>query len=448
MQSMRVAWFSPLPPVRSGIATYSTELLPRLRSEFDVDCFVNHTPATAAHGTGPLVVYDAHDFVWKQQRTPYDLAVYHLGNAPCHDYMWAYLVRYPGLVVLHDARLHQARAGGLLKQKRFADYRDEFWYDHPDAIADFVEYAVEGLGGPIYYFWPMLRVVMQTARAVAVHNERVAAELREQYGTVPVEPIRMGVAAYETARGTSPDAEVRRELNVPERAFLFAAFGKVTTEKRILPILGALGALVAEGLDVFLVIVGDAREFPALADEIQTRGLGDRVRITGFVRDEAIGGYLAAADACLCLRWPTAQETSASWLRCLAAGRATVVTDLAHLVDIPTLDPMLRESNGRGAAPIALRIDLLDEEKCLRTAMRRLATDAELRDGLARAGHAYWSREHTLEVMAADYRRVLREAVARPAPSVAELPAHFTNDFTGLARGIASQFGVDVDLLD
>jgi len=325
--------------------------------------------------------------------------VYQLGNAPCHDYMWAYLARYPGLVVLHDARLHQARARRLLNQKRFADYRDEFWYDHPDAAADFVEYAVEGLGGPIYYFWPMLRVVMRTARIIAVHNGRVAAELREQYGNVPVEAIRMGVAALEAARGTPLDGEVeaharvRRELDVPDRALMFAAFGKVTAEKRILPILGALGALVAEGANAFLLLVGEAAEYPTLAGEIQRCGLGDRVRLTGFVRDEAIGGYLAAADACLCLRWPTAQETSASWLRCLAAARATVITDLAHLVDIPTLDPSLQGSPPGGPSPIAMRIDLLEEEKDLRAAMRRLATDARLRESLARAGHAYWARE-------------------------------------------------------
>jgi glycosyltransferase involved in cell wall biosynthesis len=473
---MRVAWFSPLPPVRSGIATYSAELLPRLAPEFDVDCFVDcrnetseqsswRNPTSGAPaggrrvGEGPLsspeppapVVFDAHDFVWKQQRAPYDLVVYQLGNAPCHDYMWAYLVRYPGLVVLHDARLHQARARRLLNQKRFADYRDEFWYDHPDAAADFVEYAVEGLGGPIYYFWPMLRVVMRTARTIAVHNGRVADELREQSGSVPVEAIRMGVAAFEAARGASLDAEiearshVRRELEVPDRALMFGAFGKITAEKRILPILGALGALVAEGVNAFLLLVGEADEYPRLAEEIQRCGLSDRVRLTGFVRDEAIGGYLAAADACLCLRWPTAQETSASWLRCLAAARATVITDLAHLVDVPTLDPSLRGSSPGGSAPIAMRIDLLEEEECLRTAMRRLATDARLRESLARAGHAHWAREHTLEVMVADYRRVIEEAAARPAPAVVDLPAHFTNDYTGLARRIARQFGVDVD---
>src|SRR6266850_8175694 len=140
--NIRVAWFSPLPPVRSGIATYSAELLPRLAPEFDVDCFVENTIFSPRSRTP--AVFDAHDFVWKQQRMPYDLVVYQLGNAPCHDYMWAYLAAYPGLLVLHDARLHHARARRLLHERRFDDYRREFAYDHPDARADVAEYAVEG----------------------------------------------------------------------------------------------------------------------------------------------------------------------------------------------------------------------------------------------------------------------------------------------------------------
>src|SRR5947208_1304141 len=152
---MRVAWFSPLPPVRSGIAAYSAEVLPRLTAHFDIECFTETS---------------AHDFVWSARRRAYDLVVYQLGNAPFHDYMWAYLVAYPGLVVLHDARLHHARARQLLSQRRFEDYRRELWFDHPDMIRDFAEYAIQGLGGPIYYLWSMLRVVMQTARLVAVHH--------------------------------------------------------------------------------------------------------------------------------------------------------------------------------------------------------------------------------------------------------------------------------------
>ena len=297
-RSVRVAWFSPLPPVRSGIATYSAGLLPRLRREFDVDCYVDRGKVLLSP-RGPQALLDAHDFVWKQQRAPYDLVVYQLGNAPCHDYMWAYLARYPGLVVLHDARLHHARARRLLNQRRFDDYRHEFWYDHPDATADVVEYAVEGLGGSINYFWPMLRVVMRTARAIAVHNGRVAGELGEQYGDVPIDVIRMGVASFGGPVDDVVDARarVRHELELPDRAVVFAAFGKVTAEKRLTPMLRALGALVAEGIDAFLLLVGDTAEYPTLAAEIQQYGIADRVRVTGYVGDEAVGAYLAAAAA-------------------------------------------------------------------------------------------------------------------------------------------------------
>src|SRR3954466_14553306 len=173
---VRIAWFSPLPPIRSGIATYSAAIVPRLSGTPATDCFSKK---------------NARDLFWQARRDPYDLVVYQLGNAPCHDFMWGYLAAYPGLVVLHDARLHQARARALLQQKRFDDSRHEFWYDPPDARRDFVEYAIAGLGGPIYYTWSMLRVVMRTARLVAVHNPRVAADLREEFPDVPIDAIRL-----------------------------------------------------------------------------------------------------------------------------------------------------------------------------------------------------------------------------------------------------------------
>jgi glycosyltransferase involved in cell wall biosynthesis len=427
---MRIAWFSPLPPVRSGIAAYSAEVLPHLAAHFDIECFTET---------------NAHDFVWNARRRPYDLIVYQLGNAPFHDYMWAYLAAYPGLVVLHDARLHHARARSLLQQRRSDDYRREFHYDHPDATPGFAEYAVEGLGGTIYYFWSMLRVVMRTARTVAVDNPRVAEELREEYPDAAIKVIRMGVSAIERHRAAR--AAARRTLGLPDEAIVFAAFGKVTAEKRIAPILRALRNLADEGREVRLLLVGDAGGHATLTEEIARYGIGDRVLATGHVEDQAIGAHLAAADVCLCLRWPTAQETSASWLRCLAAGQPTVISDLAHLVDIPTLDPRDWRTSPRAMDPIAVAIDLLDEERSLLLAMRRLADDQQLREDLARAGHAYWAAHHTLDAMAADYQRVMAQAAARPAPIVTDLPSHFTEDHTELARRLAHQFGIELDIL-
>src|SRR6266478_3382700 len=50
IDGVRIAWFSPLPPARSGIAAYTAELLPSLETMHAIECFD---------------ASNAHDFVWK-----------------------------------------------------------------------------------------------------------------------------------------------------------------------------------------------------------------------------------------------------------------------------------------------------------------------------------------------------------------------------------------------
>lgn len=124
-----------------------------------------------------------------------------------------------------------------------------------------------------------------------------------------------------------------------------------------------------------------------------------------------------------------------------------MISDLAHLVDIPTIEPREgRAAHGSADAvassAIALRIDLLDEDESLGLAMRALADDPRLREALGRAGHAYWSAHHTLDVMAADYQRVIARAAARPLPDVSDLPPHFAQDHSRTARAITRAFGI------
>jgi glycosyltransferase involved in cell wall biosynthesis len=451
---MRVAWFSPLAPDRSGIASYTADVLPLLEEAeqgSSIDRFVDRPapgptpsrPAAASAAPSAPNVFSAHDFVWKQQRAPYDLVVYQLGNAHWHDYMWAYLAAYPGLVVLHDTRLHHARARHLLDQRRHDDYRREFRYDHPGAPPGVEEYAVEGLGGSIYYFWSMLPVVLRTARLVAVHNARIADGLRQEHPGIRVETIRMGVPSCLPAASSAARARLRAGLRISDAATAFIALGHVTVEKRIEPILRTLQTLEAGGADVHLVLAGHAAGFPSLGALIDRLMLSGRVHVVGYVADDRVADYLAAADACLCLRWPTAGETSASWLRALAAARPTIVSGLAQLADVPTIDATTGRISHASGHPVAISVDLLDEENALLAAMTRLTRDPDERNALARAGQAFWSREHTLALMADDYKRVMREAASRPAPHVTDLPAHFTDDGSSLVRRLAQEMDIE-----
>jgi hypothetical protein len=130
------------------------------------------------------------------------------------------------------------------------------------------------------------------------------------------------------------------------------------------------------------------------------------------------------------LRWPTAREVSGPWLHCLAMGKPTVVIDLAHLSSVPTLDPRTWRRNGAGPhesdpEPVAVALDILDEDHSLRLALRRLGSDADLRARLSGAARRYWLANHAIALMVDDYRRLIEEARRLPSPSTT-LPDHLT----------------------
>ncbi|MDQ2984970.1 MAG: hypothetical protein M3R70_13770, partial [Actinomycetota bacterium] len=87
---MKVAYHSPLPPERSGVAGYSALLLPALRERVEVEVVQRGRRASG----------DA------------DVALYHLGNDPdAHGWIVEELRRRPGVVVLHEVALHELIAG-------------------------------------------------------------------------------------------------------------------------------------------------------------------------------------------------------------------------------------------------------------------------------------------------------------------------------------------------
>lgn len=448
---MRLAVFTPWPPERSGIAAYSAELLPLLARSHAVDVFLGpgHTAGgrpVPADADG-LRFRPAFDFQPLHLQAPYDLVVYQLGNARCHDYMWPYLVRYPGLVVLHDGQLHHSRARTLISRGREDDYRSEFAWCHPEAPPGLAEYVVNGLTGSPYFLWPMRGVAISAARAVAVHCAALADDLRDEVPPdVPLLVVPMG---------TRPHAPATRAA--VEGAPIVAAFGGVTPEKRVPQLIRAFARLKDVAPGARLLLVGETRDYYDVIADAAACGVESQVTVTGFVPDAELDGWIEAADVCVCLRWPTSRETSASWLRCLAAGKATVTTDLVHTVEVPSLDPRTWEVQWAGVAgseggalpsapaPVCVAVDILDEDHSLGLAVRRLAVDGELREGLGNAARRWWESHHTLKRMLDGYTWAIGSAsAASPVPPRwGDLPAHLTDGATGTLSRLTGELGIE-----
>jgi glycosyltransferase involved in cell wall biosynthesis len=403
-----------------------------------IDVFVDGTrvrsPLVADEppSAGAVRVVNAHDFVWRQAKQHYDLAVYQVGNSHLHRFIWPYLYRYPGLAVLHDGRVHHARAEALLWAGRSDDYAAEFAWSHPGAGAAGANFGLLGLDGPFYYQWPMLRGIVCASRVVAAHSPGVVRELRAEWPEKAIEHIALGEGrvAMDTERARTT---FRTTHAIPADAPVFGVFGGLTAEKRVLEILAAFQSTLAWIPNARLLLAGAADPILGLEEAINALGISAATLRLPSASDEEFDEAIAATDVVLNLRWPTALETSGPWVRSLALARATVIIDLPHQSHLPALDPRTWQrltpcddlAPGSEDRAITVAIDLLDREHSLRLAMRKLGSDAGLRHRIGVAARRWWEREHTVERMVADYERVMARAIDVPAPLPApDWPPH------------------------
>jgi glycosyltransferase involved in cell wall biosynthesis len=452
---MRVAWFTPWPPQRSGIAGRSAEIVPLLcDAGHGIDVFVDEAavpvmrvPDAAPPASGRLRVQGAHDFIWRATQRQYDVVVYQLGNSKLHEFIWPYLFRWPGLTVLHDARLHHARGRALLRRRRADEYRTEFAWNHPGMSADLAELAVSGFDGPYYYDWPMTRSVVASSRLVATYSRGSFVELQHAWPDRPFEVLALGEGCRVPPAETDRQA-ARVWLDLPESSVVFGVFGALTAGKRVAQVLRAFAEIHARMPNTFLLLAGATDRSVDVESLQKALELTSASRLLNGLDDEQFDRAIGAVDVSMNLRWPTAREVSGPWVRALAAGRATVTVDLIHMALIPSLDPRTWQPHApaahfAGAArhdPVTVAIDILDEDHSLRLAMRRLAVDAELRAQLGRAGRRYWEAEHGHDRAIRDYERALSRAAALPDP-VGERPAHLKPEAFDHASGLVARFG-------
>src|SRR5438552_8151961 len=342
---MRLAWFSPWPPEHSGVARRSHELTHLLAARGHAIDVLTAAPPTKAMRSdddppdpGALRVQSPHDFVWRHARRQYDLVVYQLGNSRLHDFIWPYLFRWPGLVVLHDARLHHARARLLLTSRRTEDYRAEFTANHPDISPDLAELAVAGYGGTYYYDWPATRIVLDSARCVATHSRGAQRILIDEGAGGAIEYVALGEGPrsfdVDTAR-----TRFRAAHRIPEDAVVFGVFGALNPTKRVSEIIRAFVTVHSRQPGARFLLAGHADPLLDLRGQIASFNLQSAVHMIEHLDDKEFDAAIASADVSINLRWPTALETSGPWLRSLALRRATIVTDLDHQSHLPLLDP-------------------------------------------------------------------------------------------------------------
>ena len=362
---MKVGFFSPLPPARTGVADYSTALLRALQRLGEV----------AVHDRGA------------------DIALYHLGNNQLHRDIYERALEAPGIAVLHDAVLQHFFLGSLSE----AGYIAEFVYNYgawsEDLARDLWTHRARSAADPRYFRYPMLRRIAERSLAVIVHNPRAAEMVREHAPAAVVYEIPH---LWEPPP-LAPDFEVvrlRAELGLLPHTFLFGVFGHLRESKRLPAVLRAFEK-VRLSADTALLIAG---EFASqdLARSLEPLLHSAGILRVGYTEERDFWRYAAAVDACINLRYPAAGETSGIAIRLMGIGKPVVVTAASETSAFPE--------------PACLRVDSgVAEEEMLADSMGWLARFPEDARSIGQRAAAHIRQFHTLERVAGLYGRALED---------------------------------------
>ncbi len=392
----RIAFFSPFPPRKSGIADYSAALIRALQPTYTIDLF--HEPGYVpepALAEGGLASCDARLFSRQAAVRDYDAVVYQMGNSRYHNFLYKTMLRHPGVVTLHDFCLAGFHLDQGYRQGRGLEHlRDELVAAYPgeaEAIAQVVrrlswnwealtrECAERG--------WYLNRAVIESAAWTVVHSawclERVRADALELAERVEVIPLGCTARAPATA---VQRAAIRERFGLPREALIVASLGSTTPEKMGPEALDAFRAMIQTDPSARFVFAGEEADGGNARAHAVALGLADRVGFLGRLSAADYTDLVAAVDVGLCLRRPpTFGETSAALLDFLCAGVATIVTNVGTFTDFP--DTVVQKVCWDAHGP-----------KALARALGTLAGDCAARAALGSAArehvrvHHDWSR--------------------------------------------------------
>ncbi len=378
---MKLAYFSPLPPQKTGIATYSRHLLPALAKLADVTPF-HAGPCDPVPGVAPPEDFTTEGALVRRL-AGYDAVVYHLGNNPYfHLDIYRALLARPGVVVLHDAVLYFLMAGG----GRGAFLR-EFAANHGAArLAEAWQVEADCPDGNLLRYphparYPLLRRVLDRATAVVVHSARTGETVRAAGYTGP---LGEGTLIYYPDARAAAEAraprEALREVGIPDGRTVVGCFGFLGPTKRMKSLLEAF-AIARRQAPATLLVVGEGEDVMSYARHV---GVAEDVVHVGFAPDAQFDALLAAVDVVANLRHPSMGEASATLVQAMSCGRPCIVTRDAWFAELPE-DVVRFVPFDEGEVPAVA--------EALVTLLRGPVARARLGEAARRHAEACWSPE-------------------------------------------------------
>lgn len=319
----KLAYISPLPPQRSGIADYSAELLPSLIAYYDIDVIVEQASISDDWIHKNCTIHDVKYFT--ENSSNYERVLYHFGNSSFHNHMFNLLYAYPGVVVLHDFFL-----SGVINY--MGNLNSQLYYSH-----GYKPFTHKNNDNDNVLNFPANKKVLDHAKGIIVHSKHAKRLANKWYGGKFSEGWNV-IPLLRAPPIAANRAKSRKKLKIPSNAIVIASFGLLDPTKQNQALLDAwLASRLSQDENCYLIFVGENNtgEYGInLKNTIERSKKTLQIKITGWLDTNEFIEYLNIADIAVQLRTLSRGETSAAILDCMNYAIPTIINANGAMAEI------------------------------------------------------------------------------------------------------------------
>jgi glycosyltransferase involved in cell wall biosynthesis len=391
---LKIAYFTPVSPQKSGITDYSEiDLLPYLSRYAEIDIFIDK--GIKPTDTELLANFDIRDYTqYERIKDEFDIALYQMGNNEIHKFIYDSLLKYPGITVLHDIYLHGFLWSCSISRGDKERYLEEFEYCHGFKGREAAKIAVTTGIYPEYEY-PLIKRIVDRSYGIVCHSEFGMDKTIECNQEAIASKINMPLRIPDEINFIDQinTEAVKKELGIDNKHPVITSFGFISAHKRYPILLSAFRRLLKNYPDSILLLIG--KDLIGIDKQIRSLKLEKSAKMTGYAPFNKIVDYLAISDFCVNLRYPTAGETSSSVLRIMGAGKPVIVSNNGWFSEIPD--------------SCCLKVDVDSyEEETLLIYMEALASDDKLLKTIGKNAQEYVTKEHDPDKIAKEYYKFMK----------------------------------------
>lgn len=176
-----IAFFTPLPPLQTGISDYSIDIIAELSMYFDIDVYIDDN-YKADVDLGEHICILNHK-KYKKQYKKYADTIYQIGNSKFHIYMFPYVQKYSGTVVLHDYNLHGVAAHicFVAADNDYDKFQKMLLEDYEEqTVTEYIDELKSGQGSYRIFDMPLNGFIINYAKKIIVSSNEMKRKLLEK----------------------------------------------------------------------------------------------------------------------------------------------------------------------------------------------------------------------------------------------------------------------------